>query len=150
MLDWMGRPKKDATPEEDFDVKNNDISKAAKNLTKIVQEAIEGMEVGDITVNFNIGMPIAQQSQQPASKEGPLVDVIDKSKEIVVIAEMPGAKKEDIKISFDDISNTLEIKSENPTRPYTSSIWLPVKVTEKRMRSNYTNGILEITIAKTQ
>ena len=146
-LDWMGRPKKDATPEEDIDIKNSDISKAARNLTKIVQEAIEGMELGDITVNFNIGVPIAQQATAP-NRDAPMIDVIDKEREITVIAEMPGLKAEEIKVSLDAVAGALEIKSENPARSYASNIMLPSRVTEKKMRSNYTNGILEITIAK--
>jgi HSP20 family protein len=73
----------------------------------------------------------------------PLADVNLAEKEIKVILEMPGVKKEDIKLSLSE--NTLEIYTSDAQRKYRKTIEIPPEADTETTKSTYTNGILEIT-----
>ena len=89
-----------------------------------------------------------QQQQSPISAERePLVDVSSTDKEIKVIAEMPGIRKENIKINaYDD--NSVEITSNDPQRKYHKVIEIPVEADTSTAKSTYNNGILEVIFNK--
>lgn len=76
----------------------------------------------------------------------PLVDVVEGDKEIRVIAELPGAKKEDIELTAE--GKILEICAETPTRKYCKSLELPTSVELDGSKSTFNNGILEVTFPK--
>ena len=76
----------------------------------------------------------------------PLVDVTTTDKEIKVVVEMPGIRKEDIRINAYD--GTLEVKSEDPQRKYHRTLELPPETDIETAKSAYNNGILEITFKK--
>ena len=73
----------------------------------------------------------------------PLVDVIKGSDEIRVVAEVPGVNKEDLRVSADEGSVTIESATGSPR--YRKMINLPENVDPKTAKSMYKNGILEIT-----
>jgi HSP20 family protein len=76
----------------------------------------------------------------------PLVDVVDGEKEFRVIAELPGAKKEDIGVTVH--GKVLEISADTPSRKYRKELELPSPVQLKGSKSSFNNGILELTILK--
>jgi HSP20 family protein len=76
----------------------------------------------------------------------PLVDVVEGDKEIRVIAELPGVKKEDIDLTVE--GKRLEISVETPTRKYRKELELPGSVEVEGSRSTFNNGILEVTFQK--
>ncbi len=76
----------------------------------------------------------------------PLVDVVEGDKEIRVIAELPGAKKEDIELTAE--GNALVISAETPTRKYRKELELPGSVELEGSKSSFNNGILEVTFPK--
>ena len=55
----------------------------------------------------------------------PLVDIVDAEKEIMVIAELPGVAKEEIKLS--GTSETLTISVDTPDRKYFKQIEFEIK-----------------------
>ncbi len=72
----------------------------------------------------------------------PLVEVQEHGDELLIIAEVPGVKKEDIKlIAYKD---KLEIKVNTPERKYYKKINLPSEVEEDKIKANYNNGVLEV------
>jgi HSP20 family protein len=79
-------------------------------------------------------------------KREPLVDVVDADKQVRVMAELPGAKKEDIEITIE--GRNLTITVDDPERKYRKELELPVPVKVKSARSTFNNGILEITLDK--
>ena len=81
----------------------------------------------------------------PSERE-PLADVTTSSTEVKVVLEMPGVSKDKIKISAYD--NSVEIKSDDPQRKYHEVIDLPPEADIETAKSNYRNGILEITFKK--
>jgi len=76
----------------------------------------------------------------------PLVDVVDGDKEVRVIAELPGAKKEEIELTAE--GKSLTISAETPARKYYRELELPSPVELERSKSSFNNGILEVTFPK--
>jgi HSP20 family protein len=86
--------------------------------------------------------------QQPSisSEREPLVDISSTDKEVKIVAEMPGIKKEDIKINA--YENSVEIISDDPQRKYHKVIDLPPEADIETVKSKYNNGILEVVFNK--
>mgnify|MGYP002336224313 CR=1 FL=1 len=83
---------------------------------------------------------------QITAEREPLVDVGITDKEVKVVLEMPGVKKDDIKINAFD--KTLEVITNDKQRKYHKNIELPYETDVDTAKSTYNNGILEITFNK--
>ncbi|HYA85056.1 MAG TPA: archaeal heat shock protein Hsp20 [Candidatus Bathyarchaeia archaeon] len=81
-----------------------------------------------------------------SSETEPLVDVTTTDNEVRVVVEMPGVGKDKIKVNAYD--NMVEVKSEDPRRKYHRTIEIPAETDIETAKSNYNNGILEITFKK--
>ena len=79
-------------------------------------------------------------------KREPLVDVVDGDKQVRIIAEIPGVRKEDIDMTVE--GRTLTITVNTPDRKYEKQLQLPETAVVEGARSNYNNGILEVTFEK--
>jgi HSP20 family protein len=88
----------------------------------------------------------AAKTPKVTAEREPLVDVNTTDKEVKVVLELPGVKKEDIKISAYD--EALEVKTNNAQRKYHKTIELPKEANTDTAKSTYHNGILEITFSK--
>lgn len=78
----------------------------------------------------------------------PLVDIIETDGEVKVVAELPGVEKNDIKLHGTE--DTLTISVDIPQRKYYKEIKLPAKVNAREAKTEYKNGVLEITLPKTK
>jgi HSP20 family protein len=80
----------------------------------------------------------------------PLADVHSTDNEVKVIIEMPGTKKDDIKINaFDSAVDVIaDNNNNNSQRKYHKTLELPDNTDIETARSTYNNGILEITFDK--
>ena len=91
----------------------------------------------------------------------PSVDVSETKDSVVIKAEMPGMNKDDVKISIQD--NVLTLKGEKKQerdanyhrieRSYGSfcrSFTLPTLVKTDEIKASYKNGVLNITLPKTE
>lgn len=94
----------------------------------------------------------------------PSMNVYEKDDQIVMEAELPGLKKEDIEVSVQD--NMLrvsgkrnaekEIKEENYYRherrygAFSRSVSLPSSVDSTKINANYQDGVLKVTIPKAE
>jgi len=94
----------------------------------------------------------------------PRVDVIDRENELLVKAELPGVKREDLDVSVSD--TTLTIKAESATTSeqeegdfhrreiargmFRRSVALPAEVDADNARAEFRDGILELTLPKVQ
>ena len=76
----------------------------------------------------------------------PLVDVINESNTIRVIAEVPGIDKKDINLSCSERTLTISVDSEK--RRYYKEVELPEEIDPKISKATYTNGVLEVTLIK--
>ena len=158
-----------------FDVFNNISTNAPKELVREYEtkEGSKVREVGPIVYGYSmtigpdgkphvrefgnvknlydnnvkkIGGQPNHQSQISAERE-PLVDVNTTDKEVKVVVEMPGIRKEDIKIKAYD-SQVEVTASKDSQRKYHKNIELPELAEIETARSVYNNGILEITFDK--
>ena len=100
------------------------------------------------------GKPIIQRFGNPPGEEGvgpsatlePLVDVVEEDGEIIVVAEVPGVDRDEIKVRIK--GTTLTIHADNPERPYHKVIELPGKVQKEAAKSAIRNGVLEVRLKK--
>ena len=76
----------------------------------------------------------------------PLVDVMDNGKEVVVVTELPGVEKDEIKLESTD--RTLKISVESVKRRYLKELELPHMVDPKSAKATYKNGVLEVRFSK--
>jgi HSP20 family protein len=104
-------------------------------------------EFGNVK-SSSIGSSRGLFEQQPSisSEREPLVDISSTAKEVKIVAEMPGIKKENIKINA--YENSVEIISNDPQRKYHKVIDLPPEADIETVKSTYNNGILEIIFNK--
>ena len=72
----------------------------------------------------------------------PLVDVIKGKDELRVVAEVPGVSKENLRVTADESSVTIESMTGQPR--YQKRVELPEVVDPKTAKSTYKNGILEV------
>lgn len=105
----------------------------------------------------------------PAEREETLVgvpnaDLIDRKDALVIRAEIPGVSKENIKVDVTDerisISAKMEREKEEKKEDYywrgrTYGAWqrsfpLPVRVKSEKAKASYKDGILEVTLPKTE
>ena len=96
-------------------------------------------EFGNVKPRRN-GLPLVQEEREP------LVDVVETNGEIHVVAELPGVEKREIKLSGTE--DTLTIVVDNPRRKYFKEVSLPGKVRVREAKSQYKNGVLEVTLPK--
>lgn len=95
-------------------------------------------EVGNVKKS-RYGPRIREQRQ-------PLVDVLDEEEEVMVVVELPGVEKEDIKLYGTE--DLLTISVDKPQRKYFKEIEMPAKVNVREARVSYKNGVLEVTLPK--
>ncbi len=91
---------------------------------------------------------VESSSRGPLLKEErePLVDVIDEGGEVVVVTELPGVEKEDIKLESTD--RALKIRVESARRRYFKEMELPHLVDPRTAKATYKNGVLEVRFVK--
>lgn len=81
---------------------------------------------------------IARESREP------LVDIMEGSDELKIIAELPGVQKEDIKLKTTD--RTILITAGNGEYKYQKKLALPRAVQPETAKARYNNGVLEVTL----
>lgn len=142
-----------------------DIEEVPKELVreKRAKDGSVTREIGPIVYGYSMtvgpdGKPVIREfgnvkpgphrkwQQALTDTREPLVDVVDGEKEVRVIAELPGVKKESIKLTAE--GRSLEISAETPTRKYRKELELPSSVELEGSKSTFNNGILEVTFPK--
>jgi HSP20 family protein len=108
-------------------------------------------EFGNVKSHGQMGLGLGaagnKGANSPISAERePLVDINTTDKEVKVVMEMPGVKKEDIKINAYD--EAVEVTANGPQSKYHKTIELPQEANTETAKSVYHNGILEITFNK--
>jgi HSP20 family molecular chaperone IbpA len=84
--------------------------------------------------------------------EEPKVNVFEEVKEVVVLAEMPGADEKSIncKIEDDILLICAEAKDSWGAKRYEKEILLPFTVSPSSLKTSYENQILEIKLTRSQ
>ena len=92
----------------------------------------------------------------------PMLDIYEEGNELIVKADMPGLKKEDLEISLAD--NVLTVRGEKKTEKkvekgkyfryerrhgtFFRRIELPYEIEEEKIKAHLDNGVLEVRLAK--
>jgi len=117
-------------------------------------------EIGPIVYGYSVtvgpdGKPVVREFGNVRKGEGtpwkeiqdkrePLIDLVTSDKDVKVIAEIPGVRKEDVNVTVQDRSVTISVDTES--RKYFKELELPGVVDPQGAKSTYNNGILEITL----
>lgn len=88
----------------------------------------------------------SRRGPQVKEEREPLVDIVETDGEVHVVAELPGVDKKDIQLHATE--ETLTISVDIPQRRYFKEVKLPVRVKVTEARTNYKNGVLEVTFPK--
>jgi HSP20 family protein len=92
----------------------------------------------------------------------PKVDVIDREKEVLVRAEVPGVEKDNLEISVTETSVTIKgtahheekeekgeyYRCETTHGEFARTVALPAEVDSEHTKAKYRDGVLEITLPK--
>lgn len=76
----------------------------------------------------------------------PLIDIFEEGDYVVVVAEVPGVKKEDIELYAAE--DFLRISVSTAERSYYKKLILPAKVNPRSAKASYKNGVLEVRFQK--
>ena len=121
----------------------------AERITRFLKANGYHIAKSDITQILN---QMAQTLERQIEKsndfeERPLLcEVIRFSKEIKIIAELPGAFEDNININAYD--NEIEIEAQSERTSYYEIINLPPETETKILKSVFLNGFLELTLKK--
>ncbi len=104
--------------------------------------------------------PGGQQGAQQLAEWAPAIDVVTKDSDLVIRAELPGVKQEDVDITFEN--NVLTISGERKAEQeeerggyhvrerrygsFSRSLALPEGLDESKIHARYDNGVLEVTV----
>lgn len=117
----------------------------------------------DRLLNDFLGRSAAEESGDGASHGFPAVNVWQQDDEVLVEAEMPGLKSEDIEISV--VGNALSLKGRRPDVPPEKAVFhrrersvgefnrvlrLPVEVDGDKVQARLTDGVLLVTLPKAE
>jgi len=72
----------------------------------------------------------------------PMVDVFDEDHHLLVLAELPGISRQDVKIELE--GDLLTIVAEHQDKKYRKEVLLPRVVSKETMQVSCNNGVLEI------
>ncbi len=102
--------------------------------------------------------------EQAAGLREPLVDIVDKEKELLLTAELPGVDKKDIDVSIDDDSLAIRAESrqekkeesreqgyyfhERAFQGFFRKIPLPAEVVAGKIKAEFKDGILTVNLPK--
>ena len=113
-------------------------------------------------VHFN--WPTKRLLRSTLGTKLPNVDIIDRDKEILVKAEIPGYDKNDLKVSMTDKTVTIKgdtskeekeekgdyFRREITKGSFSRIVSLPCEVDYEKAKSSFNNGVLELTVPKTK
>lgn len=111
---------------------------------------------------FRMEWPAWAEARAPFEGKTPKVDVIDRDKEVVVKAELPGVDKKDVDISVTHNSVTIKATTSHEEKEekgdyyrcemsrgsFARTLALPSEVAESKAKANFKDGVLELTIPK--
>ena len=104
--------------------------------------------------------PGSQQRAQQLTAWAPAIDVVTRDSDLVIRAELPGVKQEDVDITLEN--NVLTISGERKAEQeeerggyhvrerrygsFSRSLALPEGLDESKIHARYDNGVLEVTV----
>ncbi len=111
---------------------------------------------------FQMMRPSARKVSPPFTGKIPRVDIVEEDEQFVLKAELPGVDKKDIKISVAKNSVSIEAVTSQEEKEekgsyfhqeisrgsYSRSLTLPANVIEDKVKAQFNNGVLTLTLPK--
>jgi HSP20 family protein len=107
--------------------------------------------------------PGSGRQSQLSSGWTPALDLYQNNDNVVAVVELPGMRKEDIEISFQDGTLTISGERKDETSPengatrterstgkFRRSITLPTRVDVNKVNATYKDGVLTVTLPKAE
>ncbi len=95
---------------------------------------------GNIRRDIKSGRTEVQEVREP------MVDIFEEDDHLLVLAELPGIGKENLRIDLKD--DVLTISAEKRDKKYRKEVLLPRSVSKEKMQISCNNGVLEIKCPK--
>ena len=76
----------------------------------------------------------------------PIVDVFEEGDYVLILAELPGMDKENVKVQADE--NIVTITAENATKKYLETVKLPTSVSRSTIKFTCRNNVLQAKVKK--
>lgn len=134
-------------------------------MSLISRRAVPGFEAGPSTLNL-LDQMFDRFASQPAGSRpwGPAVDIAENDKELVIAADLPGVKLEDVKVEIEDgtltLSGNRKFENEDEKNGYhriersygefRRAFALPDSVDATKVAAAFENGVLKVTLPKTE
>lgn len=161
--------KTNVTPLVKNDVSDNTFTTQILARLEKMEQSLENMFSSN-WLQSNIGHNLSQyfghkhELHIPKLFEGrtPKVDVIDKDKEVIVRAELPGIDKDNINVSMNDNMVTIKASAHSESKEekddyyyseissgsFSRTMQLPCAVDTNKYKAKFKNGLLELTLNK--
>jgi HSP20 family molecular chaperone IbpA len=91
-------------------------------------------------------IPIKLYKAKKWREPKPLVDIFEEGDEVIVVAELAGFSRENLKVTAKD--HQLILSAEALDRRYRKSLNLPSQVIPNTLCTTYKNGVLEVRLKK--
>ena len=132
----------------------DDMMRRAVEMPK-AQEGVSPFVYGFSMSVGSDGKPVIREfgNVEPSAKgpllkeeREPLVDVMDEGREVVVVTELPGVEKDEIRLEATERS--LKISVDSAKRRYLKELDLGHLVDPRSANATYKNGVLEVRLLK--
>jgi HSP20 family protein len=90
--------------------------------------------------------PTKAQIREIKEQTEPLVDVLEQDKTITILAQLPGAKQEDIHVDVNEAQVTISVDIEEHN--FYKKLQLPALVEPQSIETTFRNGVLQIKLQK--
>lgn len=171
MFEFFDKKKKDGNEENRENVFrfNINLEEIEKQMDTLMKDMMSSQNVQPGKPNFfsvsikvdkngNKTIRTMDGSQTNMQKSGvipnkaanvnePLADIHDLGDKIAIIADMQGMAEKDVRIGVENDS-LIAINANDGTRTFSKNVELPADIDKKSLRTNFKNGILEITLNK--
>ena len=154
--------------DKDVTVKHTDADLAKKEESKLLRpfeemdRMFENMLARGWMRPFSWDFPALDEIRVPLGGKMPRVDVINRSKEVVIRAEIPGVEKRDLDVTMTDSAVTITgstkterkeekedyYRSEISKGSFSRTVELPDSVDAAKAKANFSDGVLEIRVPK--
>ena len=100
------------------------------------QDKVKVEPFGNIKRDTRTGQTVVQEVREP------MVDVLEESDHLLIVAEMPGVGAEDVQLDVND--DVLTISAKRGDKKYRKELILPRAFPRDKMEVSCNNGMLEI------
>ena len=107
---------------------------------KGAEPGIKVVPFGNVRPDEHTGEPVVHEVREP------MVDVFEELDHVLVVAELPGIREEDLELELRD--DILVIEAETGEKKYRKEVLLPAAFTAEVMSRACSNGVLQVRFQK--